>query len=125
MALLVLRGPKWCGKTWTGLKHSNSVMYLTEPNVRDLAEANPKYIFDNNRPELLDEWQLVPTIWDKVSITDMLNNTIVGKVELNLIAKFMCIIVGYYEAIVKERDRYIYYSYYFFKTIIRLEDIYE
>ena len=23
-----LEGPKWCGKTWTALNHSNSVAYL-------------------------------------------------------------------------------------------------
>lgn len=61
-----IEGPKWCGKTWTSLNHSNSVMYLTDKNIRDLAEADPKYIFDDNRPELLDEWQLVPSIWDSV-----------------------------------------------------------
>ena len=61
-----IEGPKWCGKTWTSLNHSNSVVYMTEKEVRDLAKVNPKYIFSNDYPELIDEWQLVPSIWDSV-----------------------------------------------------------
>ncbi len=145
-----IEGPKWCGKTWTSLNRSSSVSYLTEQSVRDLAEVSPKYIFNKDKPQLIDEWQLVPNIWDavrhecdsdnktgkfiltgsttlnneeskkvfhsgagriarlkmytmslyetgdskgEVSITDMLNGTVkcgyVGKVELDLIAKFI------------------------------------
>lgn len=61
-----IEGPKWCGKTWTSLNHANSVVYMTEKDKRDLAKANPKYIFESARPELIDEWQLVPSIWDSV-----------------------------------------------------------
>lgn len=25
-----IEGPKWCGKTWTALKHANSVTYMTD-----------------------------------------------------------------------------------------------
>lgn len=61
-----IKGPKWCGKTWTSLNHANSVSYMTEKNLRDLAKVNPKYIFKKERPQLIDEWQLVPDIWDAV-----------------------------------------------------------
>lgn len=61
-----LYGPKWCGKTWTALNHANSVIYMTLKEKRNLAEIDPKYIFDENRPQLIDEWQLVPSIWDAV-----------------------------------------------------------
>ena len=61
-----LEGPKWCGKTWTSLNHANSVTYMTERSSRDLAKVDPKYIFTNERPQLIDEWQLVPSIWDAV-----------------------------------------------------------
>ena len=61
-----IEGPKWCGKTWTGLNHAKTVTYMTEKNYRDLARANPKYIFQDNKPQLIDEWQLVPSIWDSV-----------------------------------------------------------
>lgn len=61
-----IEGPKWCGKTWTSLNHANSVSYMTERSPRDLAKVDPKYIFSNERPQLIDEWQLVPSIWDAV-----------------------------------------------------------
>lgn len=63
---LNIEGPKWCGKTWTSLNHAESVSYLTEKEVRNLAEVEPKYIFQKLRPQLIDEWQLVPEIWDVV-----------------------------------------------------------
>ncbi len=61
-----LEGPKWCGKTWTALNHANSVRYVTEKSVRNLAAVDPKYIFTQERPQLIDEWQIVPEIWDAV-----------------------------------------------------------
>ena len=61
-----IEGPKWCGKTWTSLNHANSVTYMTERSSRDLALVDPKYIFTKERPQLIDEWQLVPSIWDAV-----------------------------------------------------------
>ena len=32
-----------------------------------MAEVDPKYIFTNERPQLIDEWQVVPQIWDPKS----------------------------------------------------------
>ncbi len=61
-----IEGPKWCGKTWTSLNHANSVTYLTEKSARNMAEIDPKYIFTKQRPQLIDEWQVVPEIWDAV-----------------------------------------------------------
>ncbi len=61
-----IEGPKWVGKTWTGLNHAESVTYLTDRSVRSLAKVDPKYIFTKKRPQLIDEWQIVPGIWDAV-----------------------------------------------------------
>ena len=61
-----IEGPKWCGKTWTSLNHANSVAYVTDKSVRDNAMVDPKYIFTKERPQLIDEWQVVPEIWDAV-----------------------------------------------------------
>ena len=61
-----IEGPKWCGKTWTGLNHANSVSYVTDKSVLNLAAVDPKYIFLEDRPQLIDEWQIVPEIWDAV-----------------------------------------------------------
>lgn len=61
-----VEGPKWVGKTWTGLNHAESVTYLTEKGPRNLAKVDPRYIFTKKRPQLIDEWQIVPGIWDAV-----------------------------------------------------------
>ncbi len=63
---IAIEGPKWCGKTWTALNHANSVTYMTERSPRNLANVDPKYIFNDTKPQLIDEWQLVPSIWDAV-----------------------------------------------------------
>ena len=63
---ICVEGPKWCGKTWTSLNHANSVAYMTENRVKNLAMVDPKYIFTPERPQLIDEWQVVPEIWDAV-----------------------------------------------------------
>ena len=63
-------GPKWCGKTWTALNHANSVSFLnnTADNFREkhLAEMDVNLILNKDKPELIDEWQEVPSIWDAV-----------------------------------------------------------
>ncbi len=65
-----IEGPKWCGKTWTALNHSKSVTYLnnTADNFREkhLAEMDVNLVLDKDMPELIDEWQEVPAIWDAI-----------------------------------------------------------
>ena len=61
-----IEGPKWCGKTWTALNHANSVVYLDEETVREKAKLSLNLILNDNRPELVDEWNLIPEIWDAV-----------------------------------------------------------
>ena len=65
-----LEGPKWCGKTWTALDHSNSAVFLnnTKDNFREkhLAEMDVDLILNKEYPETIDEWQEVPSIWDAV-----------------------------------------------------------
>ncbi len=63
---ILIEGPKWCGKTWTSLNHAESVSYVTETSTEKLALINPKNIFTEKRPQLIDEWQIVPSIWDSV-----------------------------------------------------------
>lgn len=65
-----IEGPKWCGKTWTSLYHSNSKILLGDPSGnfqnRQLAELSPSLILNGEKPRLIDEWQEVPPIWDAV-----------------------------------------------------------
>lgn len=63
---ILIEGPKWCGKTWTALNHAESVSFVTENSTKRLALINPKNIFSDKRPQLIDEWQIVPSIWDSV-----------------------------------------------------------
>ena len=66
----LIEGPKWCGKTWTSLKHANSVMYIMDPagdySNRTLARINPALVLPGDTPRVIDEWQEVPGIWDAV-----------------------------------------------------------
>ena len=67
---LCIEGPKWCGKTWTSMYHSQSEILLGAPEGnfqnRRLAEISPALVLEGEKPRLLDEWQEVPTLWDAV-----------------------------------------------------------
>ena len=59
-----IAGTKWCGKTWTALKHAASVSYVDE--MLALAHDDPSAMLVGERPHVVDEWQRVPAIWDFV-----------------------------------------------------------
>lgn len=61
-----VEGPKWCGKTWTSSKHAKSFIYLDDDSTRNLAMLDINLILNEESPELIDEWHLIPEIWDKV-----------------------------------------------------------
>jgi hypothetical protein len=65
-----IEGPKWCGKTWTSSFHSNSEIFLGNPDGnfqnRQLAEMAPALVLEGEAPRLIDEWQEVPPLWDAV-----------------------------------------------------------
>ena len=64
---LNIEGPKWCGKTWTSLNNANSVIYMDEEENQERADLDIKSIFNHekkDKPQLIDEWNLVPKIWD-------------------------------------------------------------
>ena len=61
-----LVGPKWCGKTWTSLKHGKSLSSLSDNNTKRIALLNPDFILSGETPHVIDEWQLVPEIFDSV-----------------------------------------------------------
>lgn len=61
-----IEGPKWCGKTWTSSAHSKSIVMLDDENTRNLALYDINLILNEESPELIDEWHLVPEVWDAV-----------------------------------------------------------
>lgn len=66
--VVLVQGPKWCGKTTTAQQAARSSIFLDNPATMKanlmLAEANPELILDGKTPRLVDEWQLAPTLWD-------------------------------------------------------------
>ena len=61
-----VEGPKWCGKTWTSSKHAKSIKYLDDEETKAQAELDLDLILNGETPELIDEWHLIPQVWDKV-----------------------------------------------------------
>ena len=62
---VLIEGPRGCGKTSTGLEHSESSIRLDHsPQLVQLAELNPAALLHGSIPRLLDEWQLAPTLWN-------------------------------------------------------------
>lgn len=59
-----INGCKWCGKSWTGVKHSRSSAYIGIESVRKVAEMDPELVLQGEEPRLIDEWQDVPNLWD-------------------------------------------------------------
>ena len=62
-----IEGPKWCGKTWTSLNNANSVIYMDVEENQERADLDIKSIFNHekkDKPQLIDEWNIVPKIWD-------------------------------------------------------------
>ena len=70
MGAVLVRGPKWCGKTTTARQIAKSAVFLSdsvkgEAN-RLLAETRPDKLLVGDYPQLIDEWQEVPSLWDSV-----------------------------------------------------------
>ncbi len=65
-----IEGPKWCGKTWTSIAHSNSCIMLGDPknnfSNRQMAMLDVSSVLEGEPPHLIDEWQEVPSVWDAV-----------------------------------------------------------
>jgi predicted AAA+ superfamily ATPase len=61
---VLITGPKWCGKSWTGVCHSNSAIFLNREETRRLALLDLDAILRGEYPMLVDEWQEVPQLWD-------------------------------------------------------------
>lgn len=67
---VLITGPKWCGKTWTGLNAANSVLYMQDADKRasylKLAQTSPSLLLRGEKPRLIDEWQMATVLWDAV-----------------------------------------------------------
>lgn len=64
---ILIDGPKACGKTATASRHAQTVIRLDEDQTaRTWVRLAPERLFDGPTPILFDEWQVEPTIWNKV-----------------------------------------------------------
>ena len=64
---IMLKGARFSGKTTTAMFHSASVVRFDESEqIRQQATLMPAVILSGKTPRLIDEWQLVPNIWNSV-----------------------------------------------------------
>ncbi len=63
-------GPKWCGKTTTAQQVAKSSISLQNSDMlasyQLSGETKPSLLLAGEKPRLLDEWQVVPQLWDAV-----------------------------------------------------------
>ena len=87
---VLIRGPKWCGKTTTAEQLAESAIYFgdksKESSYQAIAATNPALFLEGKRPHLIDEWQKYPEVWDaaKTSV-DKENNG-----NLYILTGFQC-----------------------------------
>lgn len=67
---VLIEGPKWCGKTTTAEQKAKSVIYIADPDNQkeylQLADLKIKMLLAGETPRLIDEWQIIPQIWDAI-----------------------------------------------------------
>lgn len=66
LAAIALEGAKGVGKTATASQRANTILSLDVPGQRETLAADLGYITQVRPPVLIDEWQLEPTVWDRV-----------------------------------------------------------
>jgi predicted AAA+ superfamily ATPase len=66
LAAIALEGAKGVGKTASASERATTSLNLADPNVRQSVSANDDYVTRLPPPVLIDEWQLVPSVWDRV-----------------------------------------------------------
>lgn len=67
---ILIRGPKWCGKTTSAKQIAASVLEMQNPDLQEnyieLANTKPSLLLEGEKPRLIDEWQLAPKLWNAV-----------------------------------------------------------
>lgn len=67
---IVIKGPKWCGKTTSAKQIAKSVLEMQNPDLQEnyleLANTKPSLLLEGEKPRLIDEWQLAPKLWNAV-----------------------------------------------------------
>jgi predicted AAA+ superfamily ATPase len=67
---VVIKGPKWCGKTTSAKQFAKSVLDLQNTKTlernRQIAENDISLLLEGAPPRLIDEWQVIRQIWNAV-----------------------------------------------------------
>lgn len=66
LSAIAVEGPKAVGKTATASQRAATIHALDDPAQRAVAEADLDRLLSASPPVLIDEWQYVPPIWDRV-----------------------------------------------------------
>ena len=64
---VLIEGARGCGKTQTSLRAARSAVRLDrDHSSREAGLLDPSLLLTGQRPRLIDEWQLVPQVWNEV-----------------------------------------------------------
>lgn len=63
---VLVAGPKFCGKTTTGMRYQKSFVKLNTKQAIAMARMDPKAVLRGAYPRLIDEWQKAPDIWNQI-----------------------------------------------------------
>ncbi len=66
LSAIVIEGPRAVGKTSTAMQRANTIRRLAVASDRAVIEADPRRLFEGDEPILIDEWQRLPWVWDRV-----------------------------------------------------------
>ena len=66
---VLIEGARACGKTQTALQPAGSAVRLdSDRPAREAALLDPSLLLEGEKPRVIDEWQLVPDIWNQVRV---------------------------------------------------------
>ncbi len=67
---VLIKGPKWCGKTTTASRKAKSIVNFQNEDERanydQIMAIIPSQILKGDTPRLIDEWQEYPLVWNSV-----------------------------------------------------------
>ena len=66
LSAVAIEGAKAVGKTATATQRASVIYRLDDPAQRDIAEADLDRLVSGQGVTLIDEWQYVPAVWDRI-----------------------------------------------------------
>lgn len=66
LAAISIDGARGVGKSTTAEQRSSSTLRMDDAAARELVQADPARLMQLPAPILIDEWQLLPEVWDRV-----------------------------------------------------------